>query len=260
MAATLETSVWPSPGWRTAPSLDAAAEIGWNIRVRVLGEHAHCRQTNVAALAAAAGAEIRETDLASVAGGSEALLIPLPRNGFCIAVDPTPRGGWDNRDSSSRRDVCRQRIRFRVAHELGHTLFYQRTPGELPWRNHCTSELEEAFCDRFARGLLIPDGAVRRCRRISGLLRIQHEHDVSLEVALRALAEVQGLYAALFHWPAKGGGPVVQWSNVAARRRLENWRSAVAAGARHIPDALALPAAEGALLARRRQALVIASV
>jgi hypothetical protein len=259
MAATYQASEWPSPGWRTPPSVEAAAEIAWSIRVRVLGEPGHCRQTDVAALAAAAGVEIRETDLASVAGGSEALLIPLPRNGFRIAVDPTPRGGWDNRDSSSRRDVRRQRIRFRVAHELGHTLFYQRTPGELPWRNHGRSELEEAFCDRFARGLLIPDGAVRRCRRISGLLRIQHEHDVSLEVAVRALADIQGLYAALFHWPAKGGGPVVQWSNVAARPQLENWRSAVASGARHMPDALALPAAEAALLGRRRQALVIAS-
>jgi IrrE N-terminal-like domain len=201
-----------------------------------------------------------ERDLAAAAGGSEALLIPMPGNRFRIAVDPTPRSGWDDYEIPARSDVTRHRMRFRVGHELGHTLFYERVDGEMPSRTHGSSRQEEAFCDRFARGLLLPDNALRRCRRADRLLQIQREYDVSLEVVLRALGEVQEVHAALFYWHPVSRRPVLQWSNLDAGDKLRKWRLAVHNALRPMRGALYVPSAEATLLAHRRQALVIQSL
>ncbi|MFN2468673.1 MAG: ImmA/IrrE family metallo-endopeptidase [Gaiellaceae bacterium] len=89
-----------------------------------------------------------------------------------------------------RADLDRHRYRFRVAHELAHTLFYAR-PGGRPRRRFAVTGQEEAFCDRVARALLLPDQAVlHRAPTPTALLCVQREYDVSLEMCVRAFAEV----------------------------------------------------------------------
>ena len=81
---------------------------------------------DVAALCEATGCRLRLETLRAAAGGLQGLLIP-GGEGFHIVVDSEPPGGWGTLRGRLRRDVARHRIRFRVAHEVAHTLFFART-------------------------------------------------------------------------------------------------------------------------------------
>jgi hypothetical protein len=154
-----------------------------------------------------------------------------------------------------QQDLLRQRIRFRVAHELGHTLMYVREPARTPWRRASSTASEEAFCDRFASFLLVPGTVLKRCRTLAKLAEVSRRYDVSLEVVVRAWAEVHRADAALFYWTAEKRRPSVQWSNCRTRR-LRAWRA-------QLCTVLASPLQDGAsarsngvvLLPARRQAL-----
>lgn len=249
---------WPTPGWSRIPPLEMAVRTARAVR-RASGHRLNAPIRDLGSLAASAGAEVVERDLAVANGGCEALLIPAARDRFRIAVDPTPRSGWGSTSSRDRSDVARRRIRFRVAHELGHTLFYARSPERPPSRPHGASAEEEAFCDRFARALLLPDQVFDRCQTVAALPRIQGQYDVSLEVTVRALAELRDVDAAVFYWRRGSSSPVVQWSNLGTRSRLGRWRSAVAEALSGAVDALAVSSAEAVLFADRRQAVIVAS-
>jgi hypothetical protein len=212
---------------------------------------------DLSGLAELLGVEVVERDLAAGTDGCQALLIPTANDTFRLVVDPTPRSGWPSLGAASLARIRRHRIRFRVAHELGHTIFYKRAPGQTPRRVAEGGPHEEAFCDAFARALLLPDRAVRNCASVVRLVRVAQRYDVSIEVAARALGEIESSDVALFYWSASVQSPAVQWSNLQTTSRLERWRSAVGRALR-VGASLAAPDADGLILAARRQAVVVA--
>ncbi len=131
---------------------------------------------------------VRSARLFPERGGPQALLIPLAEDGFRIPVDPTPHRGWDDVEGPLRKPLYRQRRRFLVAHELAHSLFYERMAGQRPNRATPLSETEERFCDEFACWLLLPRAALEgRPSSASAIFDLHRDFDVSVEVAARAL-------------------------------------------------------------------------
>ncbi len=93
------------------------------------------------------GWRIRVERLGARTGGQQAALLPRWAGGFTLLVDPdlTPAERSANAETA-------EAMRFRVAHELAHTLFYSETAP--PRRAIPASRAEEDFCDAFARALL----------------------------------------------------------------------------------------------------------
>ena len=85
-----------------------------------------------------AGWEVHLRPLRALEGGVEAYTVPSEKCGFTFVVDP--------------RVTDTATVEFRLAHEVGHTLFYR--PGHPPTRSRPPSLAEEAFCDAFAAALL----------------------------------------------------------------------------------------------------------
>jgi hypothetical protein len=116
---------------------------------------------------------------------------------------------------------------------------------------------EEAFCDRFASSLLLPEVAIERCDNAAQLIRVQRRYDVSVEVAARAWAHVHGREVALFFCPRSSQRFELQWSN-AASRAVNAWRrrlKAIIPGA-HIAST---PGESFFFLPAERQALLLAA-
>lgn len=89
-----------------------------------------------------------------------------------------------------------QRRRFSLAHEIGHTLFYELKNGELIHRNDAPrGDALEAACHRAAAMILVPTKLLRaelRQRECSGaraVVDLAGRFDVSIEVMVRRLAE-----------------------------------------------------------------------
>lgn len=161
----------------------------------------------------AARATIQQDRLAGADGGQDALLIPLPDDRFAISVDPTPSGGWRQVPQALRAEVRRHRYRFRTGHELAHIFFYRR--GDcIPQRNLFDSVEQESFCDSFSQELLVPRrSAVRSKPSLRALMRLQRSYDVSLELAVRALAAAhREAELGLWFLPAGPTDPILQWS------------------------------------------------
>lgn len=105
------------------------------------------RPIDVWRTAKAAGWRVEHRRLRAAEGGLRACLIPSRRNQFSIFVDPSP---MPTEQSESSGAVTA----YRLAHELGHTLFYDR--GAPPRRMVAYQQSEEGFCDDFAACLLVP--------------------------------------------------------------------------------------------------------
>jgi hypothetical protein len=199
------------------------------------------------------GFEVKVARLYPERGGVEAMLVPQPAGRFRIVVDPTPKRGWGGLSQNLRVAVARHRIRFRIAHELAHTLFYRGVgSGSEPGRIEQVGTLaEELFADRFAAALLV--SLCRPSMKATDVVASHRQYDVSLEVAARAYAaEDAADTVTLWHWTAKHASPSVQWSNGS---RLQRGRPASL-------DALlqtvkVRPGASVAVLPTRRQALVM---
>jgi hypothetical protein len=88
-------------------------------------------------------AEIRP--LRADRGGVEAFVVPCSQRQFRFVVD-------DSSSDLSRGGERSRVAEFRLAHEVGHTLFYK--PGAPPTRRRPPDADEERFCDDFARALL----------------------------------------------------------------------------------------------------------
>lgn len=195
-----DESPWPAAPLSAVPDEEAAAALAAVVRGRALGESR--RDAPLDDFRALAGETVRISTrrLAAASGGDEAMLLVRP-GGFDILVDPEPKGGWQD---DRKTDTERHRFRFRVAHELAHTVFYDRR-WETPRRRLGNSERQEAFADAFARALLVPPAAARAVAATPrGVVQLQQRFDVSLEVAARALAAAQPEAAgiALFYWRA----------------------------------------------------------
>jgi hypothetical protein len=95
-------------------------------------------------------------------GGLQACLIPSEQGGFVVWVDDRPSPSEVAAgEEAEERGQSSPLVRFRLAHELAHTLFYEA--GSPPTRRTQPSPDEEAFCDDFAALLLVerPDDARR---------------------------------------------------------------------------------------------------
>jgi hypothetical protein len=141
------------------------------------------------------------------------MLAPLPSNRFGVSVDPTPPGGWQRVPIHLRKELKRHRLRFRIGHELGHTLFYSRE-GDEPQRHLFDSPSQEDFCDSFSRELLIPQQYARRAKPSpEGLLRLRERCDVSLELAARAMSAVQPEVGIALWFDRPEKGMTLQWAS-----------------------------------------------
>lgn len=142
---------------------------------------------------------LRERRLGGARGGLEAVLAPAARDRFEIYIDPEPPGGWARIPPHLKVSLQRQRLRFRVAHEIAHSFFYERN-GAVPRRRLAGSEQQEEFCDRFAAEFLLPRDAVSEAGgSAEGLVRLAERFDVSLQLAARSFAgRERGVLVALF--------------------------------------------------------------
>jgi hypothetical protein len=91
------------------------------------------------------------------------------------------------------------RIRFSLAHEIGHTLFYEQQDGELKSRKDAPKgDRLEAACHKAAALILVPSKALRseiRRQEVSNsaaIVGLANRFDVSTEVMLRRLNEFGG--------------------------------------------------------------------
>jgi hypothetical protein len=87
-------------------------------------------------------------ELGAHRGGDDALLVPSRGSQFVIVVDPRAMG------SAPREDECavESRCAFQIAHEIGHTFFFDIS--RPPRRRVRYTRGEEEYCDRFAVALV----------------------------------------------------------------------------------------------------------
>ena len=170
------------------PSLTTAERLAAAVR-DAMGTGPNVRQ-DLPALLRLGGFELRLGRLNARSGGIEAALAPRPDNHFALLVDTEPPDGWASVTPRLREDLTRHRLRFRVAHEIGHSFFYDRSE-HRPRRVVFDSPEQERWCDRFASALLLPPPVVAATpANPAALLRMQRRFDVSLQVAARAVARV----------------------------------------------------------------------
>ncbi len=198
--------------------------------VRELDARGKRGAVNVGRVAERLGCKVEDARLGGERGGIEAMLLPdRDSDLFTVRVDPTPHRGWSDVPADLRTEIAHRRRRFRVAHELAHTLFYDRRPGRAPERAAAVTEAEEQFCDEFARALLVPPAAARVLPTTAeSVFTLEARFDVSLELAARALARSQpGILVALWYWPpnspAQAGSLLRQWCS-AKQSSLRRWR------------------------------------
>jgi hypothetical protein len=202
---------WPDIALDAVPSLATAEQLASTVRDAVCTSP-NSRQ-DLATLLAAGRFELEIGPLGARGGGIEAALAPRSDNRFALFVDPEPRDGWASVAPSRCEELARHRLRFRLAHEVGHSFFYDRTR-QRPYRLARDSAEQERWCDRFASALLLPPSVVATAHATpQALLRLQRHFDVSVEVAARALARVhRERFVALL--VARGARPPhvrVQW-------------------------------------------------
>jgi len=246
---------------RSVPFSDQAAVLALGVRKALGIARADVAPVGrIEEICRTAGIKLRLRRLRGKDDGLQAVLAACP-GGFEVTVDTEPPGGWKSVPETIRPGLHRHRLRFRVAHELAHTLFYDRTTPR-PHRIVPDSTEQEAFCDVFARAFLVPPAGIPpRIADPAVVVSLARRYDVSLEVAVRAVAAAHpdmwfGLYldqadGATPQWlsSAAAGPPWMQWWV----RRLDP--ASDCAKAHHPRDgwigtALPLPA--------RRQLLVIA--
>lgn len=209
---------------------------------------------DIRACCAAADIEIADAPLGRE--GCEAMLVSSSRR---IVINS------DRLAPIASRDVRRHRWRFRVAHELAHTLFYASDGASLTRLSRPGTASEERFCDDFARCLLVPPPPSPV--DADGLLRLQQRYDVSLELAARSVAaSVDAPRVGLWWWQSTHDNttPVLaeQWATDGELSELLGVRPFRTAPA-SVPDLLVAARARlgsaltTAWLPSRRQALAV---
>ena len=175
---------WPSSGLTRVPPLASAADFAHQVRSAVLGDAAATAAVrDLRPICDRGGFRLRVASLGTGSRGHESLLVPLPTGGFEVVVDPDPPG------NSVVDPVTRaRRLRFRFAHEVAHSFFYDRE--SRPARRMLAgSKDEEAFCDAFASALLVPPRACCEAPLSpDGVFGLQARYDASFEATAKALA------------------------------------------------------------------------
>jgi hypothetical protein len=203
----VRAAYWPETTFHQVPPIGHAATLAMELRCALgLGR---APLGPIGPICRASGACLRVKPLRSAQGGLEAILSPRI-GGFEITVDTEPPGGWGFVPAHLREALHRHRLRFRVAHELGHTFFYDRG-SKHPRRMVPDSNDQEQFCDEFARALLIPPAAIPlRLPDPRAVVELAQQYDVSLEVAVRAAAaKCPDLWLGLY--VRRPGETIPQW-------------------------------------------------
>jgi hypothetical protein len=262
---------WPSLAEVGVPGSDLAARLAERVRAVVLGEaDVGAPLLDLRPLLRKGGFKLAVERLSAAEGRMEAFLAPGERNRFEIVVDPEPRGGWRPCHDGLREDIHRHRLRFRIGHEVGHSFFFDRLPGETPQRRATDSPEQEGFCDAFAVALLLPPSVVARVEPTpENIVDLQQRYDVSLQLAVRAFADVHSGHAFVLlytdeeaphvrpQWTAAAPDWVARWWAKDSVQRLGQ-RDATAVlvprigGRRSRLRALWLPQRRQALLVGRR--------
>ncbi|MCR9095059.1 MAG: ImmA/IrrE family metallo-endopeptidase [bacterium] len=123
----------PAIARRLAQAVRGSAPETERIRISEVAEHLGCRLVPLRG-------EFREEATLLVTSQSEGAQLQV-RYGQILG-----KGGM-------------HRLRFSIAHELGHTFFFKRTPHGAK-RVRARSRAEERFCDEFAGELLCPKSAI----------------------------------------------------------------------------------------------------
>jgi hypothetical protein len=134
--------------------------------------------------------DLQPQTLRARGGGVEAALAPRRDNRFAVLVDTEPERGWASVAGPLRTQLANHRLRFRVAHEIGHSFFYDRSQGR-PRRLALNSDDQERWCDRFASALLLPPEVVLRAAPVpQAIIALHRRYDVSMHVAARAVGRM----------------------------------------------------------------------
>jgi len=246
---------WPQIALRSTPPVEHAPAFAELIRRAAMGPAAATERLDDDALCRRGGLVLEEATLHAAQGRLEALLFPCAGDRFRVVVDPEPRGGWDRVAPERRAELRRHRLRFRLAHEVGHTLFYDRSaPRPRPLVG--TSPTQEAFCDEFARALLIPPVyAATLAPTAISVVDLHARFDVSVELACRALSQAhRGQLDVTLAVTGVSSRPTVQWTS-----RVDGvgeWAAALRALRRRAVQAAGVTAIE---LPHRNQVVVVAS-
>ena len=210
---------WPTAVLRSVPSVAEARTLALDLRTGVLGySTGWCDLTK---LCLEGAFRTKWADFtADRTSTHSALLVPRADGSFDIIVDPEPRRqGTEAALTTGMASVTRNhRFRFRVAHEIGHSFFYNRRL-RPPRRRLPFSEAEEVFCDAFANALLVPPkDADEYVADTASVFDIHRKYEVSVEVAARALAHAHpdlSIFGLLRyrHARTKREGDRVVWSH-----------------------------------------------
>jgi hypothetical protein len=146
------------------------------------------RVCDIESICKKSGFVVKQISLSDSGASYEALLIPKLNGNFEILVDPKV-GLTNNSDENGLLSAVKlRRFRFRVAHEIGHSFFYDRTK-KPPSRIFPLSKSEEHFCDQFASALLLPIDMLKTLPiNAPTILALRNEFVVSAHVAAMALA------------------------------------------------------------------------
>ncbi len=121
-----------------AATVEAAKAAAVKLRER-LG-HPASGELSVMSVCKALGIVIKRVDFDWEKAGTDTLLVPH-EGGYTVAI-------------SSRASLTAAEKRFRIGHEIGHTLFYEHRGGDdTPHRRAPSTEWEEEFCDAFSVAL-----------------------------------------------------------------------------------------------------------
>jgi len=206
---------WLSTRFSSIPPLSHAVELADRVSLAALGEPSESRAApcNLRAICRSGGFHPKRLDRRFAEYSHDALLVPQSDGDFTILVDPIPKA-----ENSLSDDLARHRNRFRIAHEIAHSFFFDRRT-RPPARVVSPSAEEELFCDEFASALLVPRA------RLNGIaptpenaFQLAQTHDVSVEVAARAIGKAYpDLSVVGLLWrnhPNKAGRPSlrVTWS------------------------------------------------
>lgn len=108
------------------------------------------------------------------------------------------------------RTLPPSRIRFTIAHEICHTIFYEIIP-ELKFRWHQTDPAEERLCDFGAAALLMPKDEVVRATQgvtpsMAALEKLAEHYAVSLEAMFLRIQRLAGWKCQLVIWHRTNDG------------------------------------------------------
>lgn len=154
-----------------------------------LPQHSRC---DLDAICRALSIRVKRIPFSSAHAGTDTLLVPT-RGGYVVAFA-----------TDAKLSECEKRVR--LAHEIGHTLFYERSgPATVPRRDRPITEDEESFCDAFARHLLLPRASLSSSREgRRGIAALAERHGIPLADAAIQTALHRDVPVAVAMWAASG--------------------------------------------------------